>query len=144
MANSGMASIGPLRWACAGAGLPTPNGPAGGNALQDVVRPLFGLVHGVLRIDEQALPTGCARPFGWIGCRGGERRSGDDGGGCGSNRGFLLQLEAIHAAGEIDLEARPPRHVLAARNRDVVFFFSSRRRHTRCLSDWSSDVCSSD
>src|SRR5205814_6947684 len=21
------------------------------------------------------------------------------------------------------------------------FFFSSRRRHTRCLSDWSSDVC---
>src|SRR5262245_66344075 len=27
---------------------------------------------------------------------------------------------------------------------DVLFFFSSRRRHTRCLSDWSSDVCSSD
>src|SRR5262245_60508665 len=26
----------------------------------------------------------------------------------------------------------------------VMFFFSSRRRHTRCLSDWSSDVCSSD
>src|SRR5471030_1372588 len=26
----------------------------------------------------------------------------------------------------------------------VCFFFSSRRRHTRCLSDWSSDVCSSD
>src|SRR5262245_20356459 len=25
-----------------------------------------------------------------------------------------------------------------------LFFFSSRRRHTRCLSDWSSDVCSSD
>src|ERR1039458_10477764 len=25
-----------------------------------------------------------------------------------------------------------------------VFVFSSRRRHTRCLSDWSSDVCSSD
>src|SRR5258705_1915329 len=24
------------------------------------------------------------------------------------------------------------------------FFVSSRRRHTRCLSDWSSDVCSSD
>src|SRR5438045_6517028 len=24
------------------------------------------------------------------------------------------------------------------------FFFSSRRRHTRCLSDWSLDVCSSD
>src|SRR5262245_66672234 len=26
----------------------------------------------------------------------------------------------------------------------LKFFFSSRRRHTRCLSDWSSDVCSSD
>src|SRR6266699_4807593 len=25
-----------------------------------------------------------------------------------------------------------------------VFFFSSRRRHTRCGRDWSSDVCSSD
>src|SRR5438132_9515084 len=26
----------------------------------------------------------------------------------------------------------------------VCFFFSSRRRHTRSLCDWSSDVCSSD
>src|SRR5436305_4434730 len=26
----------------------------------------------------------------------------------------------------------------------LVFFFSSRRRHTRCGRDWSSDVCSSD
>src|SRR5712675_3114277 len=26
----------------------------------------------------------------------------------------------------------------------IVFFFSSRRRHTRCSRDWSSDVCSSD
>src|SRR5699024_5434866 len=26
----------------------------------------------------------------------------------------------------------------------VVFFFSSRRRHTRSKRDWSSDVCSSD
>src|SRR5207245_3371883 len=25
-----------------------------------------------------------------------------------------------------------------------AFFFSSRRRHTRCYRDWSSDVCSSD
>src|SRR5690349_22132326 len=25
-----------------------------------------------------------------------------------------------------------------------IFFFSSRRRHTRSLRDWSSDVCSSD
>src|SRR5690349_21865013 len=26
----------------------------------------------------------------------------------------------------------------------LLFFFSSRRRHTRSLRDWSSDVCSSD
>src|SRR5207245_3822898 len=26
----------------------------------------------------------------------------------------------------------------------LLFFFSSRRRHTRCYRDWSSDVCSSD
>src|SRR5438132_12420507 len=26
----------------------------------------------------------------------------------------------------------------------MFFFFSSRRRHTRSLCDWSSDVCSSD
>src|SRR2546421_5309526 len=27
---------------------------------------------------------------------------------------------------------------------ELYFFFSSRRRHTRCDRDWSSDVCSSD
>src|SRR2546426_8600477 len=27
---------------------------------------------------------------------------------------------------------------------NVIFFFSSRRRHTRLQGDWSSDVCSSD
>src|SRR3989442_10896374 len=26
----------------------------------------------------------------------------------------------------------------------IIFFFSSRRLHTRCGRDWSSDVCSSD
>src|SRR2546429_7280337 len=30
------------------------------------------------------------------------------------------------------------------RPRLPYFFFSSRRRHTRCSRDWSSDVCSSD
>src|SRR5205807_5823759 len=29
-------------------------------------------------------------------------------------------------------------------NSQTVFFFSSRRRHTRLQGDWSSDVCSSD
>src|SRR6266852_316768 len=27
---------------------------------------------------------------------------------------------------------------------EKFFFFSSRRRHTRCYRDWSSDMCSSD
>src|SRR5688500_19168897 len=27
---------------------------------------------------------------------------------------------------------------------NIIFFFSSRRRHTRLQGDWSSDVCSSD
>src|SRR2546422_11771894 len=31
-----------------------------------------------------------------------------------------------------------------ARVMEEFFFFSSRRRHTRCSRDWSSDVCSSD
>src|SRR5216684_3869282 len=30
------------------------------------------------------------------------------------------------------------------RELELSFFFSSRRRHTRCSRDWSSDVCSSD
>src|SRR5256885_11613057 len=29
-------------------------------------------------------------------------------------------------------------------SRFCIFFFSSRRRHTRLQGDWSSDVCSSD
>src|SRR5262245_52714521 len=32
----------------------------------------------------------------------------------------------------------------SARTFFTFFFFSSRSRHTICLSDWSSDVCSSD
>src|SRR5438093_7172264 len=32
----------------------------------------------------------------------------------------------------------------AAAHALFCFFFSSRRRHTRLVSDWSSDVCSSD
>src|SRR5690606_40043709 len=29
-------------------------------------------------------------------------------------------------------------------SKEIIFFFSSRRRHTRFSRDWSSDVCSSD
>src|SRR5205814_7175221 len=35
-------------------------------------------------------------------------------------------------------------HREGAMRQETSFFFSSRRRHTSCLSDWSSDVCSSD
>src|SRR5437588_4123097 len=34
--------------------------------------------------------------------------------------------------------------LLSLTSPDNCFFFSSRRRHTRSLCDWSSDVCSSD
>src|SRR5262249_59086829 len=34
--------------------------------------------------------------------------------------------------------------LMAFRSVYLFFFFSSRRRHTRLVSDWSSDVCSSD
>src|SRR5437764_12205514 len=33
---------------------------------------------------------------------------------------------------------------LLAAMQQLEFFFSSRRRHTRYIGDWSSDVCSSD
>src|SRR5437016_6648152 len=38
---------------------------------------------------------------------------------------------------------RWPRHEITWKG-STLFFFSSRRRHTRLVSDWSSDVCSSD
>src|SRR6266849_2163516 len=34
--------------------------------------------------------------------------------------------------------------IATTRFRFILFFFSSRRRHTRSTRDWSSDVCSSD
>src|SRR5437763_4652305 len=40
-------------------------------------------------------------------------------------------------------DVRVPALLLA--HREILhFFFSSRRRHTRYIGDWSSDVCSSD
>src|SRR5207245_8517898 len=45
----------------------------------------------------------------------------------------LLLASRTHSS-RIDSSARLVRH----------FFFSSRRRHTSCYRDWSSDVCSSD
>src|SRR6266487_4420993 len=42
----------------------------------------------------------------------------------------------------LDLGSAPS--VVAGEVDTEVFFFSSRRRHTRWTGDWSSDVCSSD
>src|SRR5256886_7689767 len=42
-----------------------------------------------------------------------------------------------------DSPAKAAAYVVAF-GRRVLFFFSSRRRHTRFDCDWSSDVCSSD
>src|SRR5439155_4370640 len=42
-----------------------------------------------------------------------------------------------------DSAADAPRAVTPA-GLEALFFFSSRRRHTRWPRDWSSDVCSSD
>src|SRR5262245_26120160 len=50
-------------------------------------------------------------------------------------------LAAARVAEGVETEA--PFHGVPISIKDL-FFFSSRRRHTRCLSDWSSDVCSSD
>src|SRR5262249_59366079 len=55
-------------------------------------------------------------------------------------RADLVAREKIDCfEGEVDQYRRGNAGVVA-----FVFFFSSRRRHTRLVSDWSSDVCSSD
>src|SRR5256885_11909164 len=51
------------------------------------------------------------------------------------------------AAGFEDLRKRYRRRYvvrLGSVSFELIFFFSSRRRHTRLQGDWSSDVCSSD
>src|SRR5215204_1933008 len=62
-------------------------------------------------------------------------------------RAKLSLLAADHER-DGTLQADPELLVGVAMARDVraraEFFFSSRRRHTSSLCDWSSDVCSSD
>src|SRR5699024_498045 len=43
-----------------------------------------------------------------------------------------------------DTDSSDIRHAIRHAYILVLFFFSSRRRHTRSKGDWSSDVCSSD
>src|SRR5256884_6601948 len=67
-------------------------------------------------------------------------------------------IHSLQRVGQLDIEictvgwyllawkARVYLHCVRGMHRVYVlsFFFSSRRRHTRCSRDWSSDVCSSD
>src|SRR2546430_180611 len=56
-------------------------------------------------------------------------------------------LEGIHLHRVAHAWCADPGFHLGVHQRDLqslVFFFSSRRRHTRFDCDWSSDVCSSD
>src|SRR5690349_16850930 len=59
--------------------------------------------------------------------------------------GYLLDILTWHETG---MKARDFKDLEAVRSygRSLkpAFFFSSRRRHTMSLRDWSSDVCSSD
>src|SRR2546429_1162945 len=58
---------------------------------------------------------------------------------CGSSCGTLS------SAARTMMAARSSgRSYARSRLTSRLFFFSSRRRHTRCSRDWSSDVCSSD
>src|SRR5260221_4130090 len=56
----------------------------------------------------------------------------------------LIPLSVVaYSFGGYDNE-RPVLHFELDSGYHLFFFFSSRRRHTRSLCDWSSDVCSSD
>src|ERR1035438_1142958 len=62
----------------------------------------------------------------------------------GENPSVLQLLCSARGDAREPPQQRPERRYSAPRRVLFFFFFSSRRRHTRCLSDWSSDVCSSD
>src|SRR2546429_1974034 len=53
------------------------------------------------------------------------------------------KLEEHGILGDVLLHRVEPRDVVTIGS-FIIVFFSSRRRHTRCSRDWSSDVCSSD
>src|SRR2546429_2984328 len=56
--------------------------------------------------------------------------------------GFQSKADAEQLRAE--LTERMSKYLLELQPEKAVLFFSSRRRHTRCSRDWSSDVCSSD
>src|SRR5262249_38701878 len=56
---------------------------------------------------------------------------------------FGGNVGALRVAGSFDACQRLVKQAFADTDLRALFF-SSRRRHTRLVSDWSSDVCSSD
>src|SRR3970040_829558 len=57
----------------------------------------------------------------------------------------MCRVEAVVcASGDAQPAETPPPREKEKRSMPGIFFFSIRRRHTRSLRDWSSDVCSSD
>src|SRR5260221_9900635 len=65
--------------------------------------------------------------------------------GASSVRDFgLSPIWGWHLLGTARMGTDPRTSVVDGSNQAHYFFFSSRRRHTRSLCDWSSDVCSSD
>src|SRR5882762_8227958 len=53
-------------------------------------------------------------------------------------------IEGENVAGDAILEGEEGTQANVEPREGRMFFFSSRRRHTRFKCDWSSDVCSSD
>src|SRR5260370_566436 len=64
---------------------------------------------------------------------------------CAPCRDLLVVFSAcLEQVGRHSLVLIQDGHSYAGRLVEEIFFFSSRRRHTRFKCDWSSDVCSSD
>src|SRR5215472_10236687 len=82
------------------------------------------------------LPYQLKKKLGACGCSGSDADAGDK-----DARGGATRREVGHDALARNAGSTA---VVAGGGGTLAFFFSSRRRHTRCLSDWSSDVCSSD
>src|SRR5256885_11908486 len=58
-------------------------------------------------------------------------------------RSAMVRMELQEMSYSADARITQPTREEMVR-RELHFFFSSRRRHTRLQGDWSSDVCSSD
>src|SRR5690242_17098168 len=57
---------------------------------------------------------------------------------------YVAKFDKIHLSDILKIDERKIEFNDNGETRNIYFFFSSRRRHTRLTCDWSSDVCSSD